>query len=146
MARIYNLAAQVVVWLGDSNLVIPEHEDTDLSVEEHDELRLQTYNEAVGDVIAQTKPLWWDRAWIIQEFTVLVFSPRVQVGALELRWGELIIAQQRPTWHLQGFRSLDNLAGLRAGEPIRESILICCLLPLVRLVRIRGTRCLACLE
>ncbi|KAF2725195.1 HET-domain-containing protein [Polychaeton citri CBS 116435] len=99
MGRIYSLAERVLVWLGESEMDQMERKQSEGSLSEP-MLRANSFpldhaaqhghtmsqQEALANAITRTRPLWWERAWVIQEFLMAQHDPVVQFGSYTLPW------------------------------------------------------------
>ena len=123
MPRIYSLAQEVIVWLGDAGKFkppnwrqgrresLPFKLDTfmdvvnridfklpsmfDVNDVDSVELRLKSDDKRRNDILKTmksavegTKPHWWTRAWIVQEFALAHRLPRVCFGPYDISWEE----------------------------------------------------------
>ena len=99
MGRIYRGAARVIVWLGDA----PESLDDLLEGLEQDygwdlpKLKLPLYFSADDKLMAlsllfsirHTKPSWWKRMWVVQEYVVASGEPMIAFGRWEIVQNQL---------------------------------------------------------
>ena len=78
MAEIFSRADKVFVWLGECS------DDTltrTITNSGHHPLRSQ-----MESAVATTQPMWWTRAWVVQEFAVARDPPIICFGPHQIEW------------------------------------------------------------
>jgi hypothetical protein len=95
MGTIYSLASRVVIWLGESSLPLSER-----STPMYYSLLSQ-----LTRALRSTTPIWWTRAWVIQERLLASWHPQIQFGPVSVTW-DRVRTLVSPTSHVPHVLSL----------------------------------------
>lgn len=102
MGEIFSLASNVLIWLGESALLWPERTTP----------RYYTPLSHLSRAMRLTAPVWWTRAWVIQERLLARDSPYLTVifGPMNVRWYKV--------------RTHQTLGNRRIAKSLRKGLLL----------------------
>lgn len=93
MSRIYSSATRVFVWLGepDATLRTPigESRALEITMDAAITAPVNLPLRLLLDVMKKTKPSWWHRVWVVQEYAKAQRKPTVVYGPCQIGWSTI---------------------------------------------------------
>lgn len=109
MGTIYQSAARTVVWLGNVELT-DKSTTNEATLDLHNtEERRSIFKAALCEAVERTRPSWWERSWVIQEYVMAQGITLFQVGPFEMTWAQLNIAAHKMPFYKPFFRMFYDL-------------------------------------
>lgn len=111
MTEIYRTCYNLIIWLGDSTVIPPSAQSNTLKpvlLLDRKSLRQDLRRKALKDTLTKTKPMWWERMWVLPEVIAFGFAPEpdVVIGSVFMTWSCL----------------LDTMSGMEELDAVREGL------------------------